>query len=312
MAKIIGNTTATPMPVADWNQNNSKKADYIKNRTHYVDYATELIVADTTETEAISIVNNSLFDDNFSYLITVDGVKYVCAVYNNRDGEICLGDSRIYIVDEYYVPDLSNPIDVPFNIVSWLDGDLWSEHAVVDVYYPDTNTHTIKIEKITGEEVHQLDEKFIPNSIARVSDIGDVVASDINSQISEHNTSENAHGDIRGLIAALSGLVGDKSVSEQISETLNSVLPKITTITLRADQWVGATSPWSQVVSINGTTANSKVDLLPTAEQVEEMQDNDIAFMAENNDGVVTMYAIYGKPEVDYEMQVLITEVQVI
>ena len=32
MAKIIGNTTATPTPVSDWNQNDAMKADYIKNK----------------------------------------------------------------------------------------------------------------------------------------------------------------------------------------------------------------------------------------------------------------------------------------
>ena len=32
MAKIIGNTTATPMAIPDWNQTDEKKADYIKNK----------------------------------------------------------------------------------------------------------------------------------------------------------------------------------------------------------------------------------------------------------------------------------------
>ena len=32
MAKIIGNTTAIPNPVSDWNQTDENKADYIKNK----------------------------------------------------------------------------------------------------------------------------------------------------------------------------------------------------------------------------------------------------------------------------------------
>ena len=32
MAKIIGNTIATPMPRPDWNQNDKTKADFIKNK----------------------------------------------------------------------------------------------------------------------------------------------------------------------------------------------------------------------------------------------------------------------------------------
>ena len=60
---------------------------------------------------------------------------------------------------------------------------------------------------------------------------------------------------------------------------------------------------------MNGITANSKVDLQPTAVQIVELQNNDIALMAENNDGVITVYALGGKPTVDYTMQALITEV---
>ena len=32
MAKIIGNTTTTPMAMPDWNQTDNTKADYIKNK----------------------------------------------------------------------------------------------------------------------------------------------------------------------------------------------------------------------------------------------------------------------------------------
>ena len=35
MAKIIGNTAATPNPRPDWLQNDSTKADYIKNKPDY-------------------------------------------------------------------------------------------------------------------------------------------------------------------------------------------------------------------------------------------------------------------------------------
>lgn len=93
------------------------------------------------------------------------------------------------------------------------------------------------------------------------------------------------------------------------SNNMDNLLPKRTTVTLSASAWTGNTNPWSQVVAVNGVTANSKVDLQPTALQIVELQNADIAFMAENNDGVITVYAIGGKPAVDYTMQALITEV---
>lgn len=114
--------------------------------------------------------------------------------------------------------------------------------------------------------------------------------------------------DIQGLIDK----VGDESVSKQISDAIETIKPKITTITLSAASWIGDANPWSQVASISGVTANSKVDLQPTAIQVVELQNNDIALMAENDSGTITVYALGSKPETDYTMQALITEVSVV
>lgn len=85
--------------------------------------------------------------------------------------------------------------------------------------------------------------------------------------------------------------------------------PKLTNISLPAANWTGDANPWSQVVNINGVTKNSKIDLQPSAHQLVALCDNDIALMAENDDGVIAVYALGGKPEVDYTMQALITEV---
>lgn len=90
------------------------------------------------------------------------------------------------------------------------------------------------------------------------------------------------------------------------------VYPKITNITLLAANWVGDSNPWRQVVTVNGVTSNSRVDLRATALQIVELQDNDIAFIAENDDGVITVYALGSKPDVDYIIQAEITEVVVV
>lgn len=83
----------------------------------------------------------------------------------------------------------------------------------------------------------------------------------------------------------------------------------ISTVTLLADSWVGSVAPYSQVVTINGVTVNTKVDLKPTSAQIAEMQDCDITFVAENDNGVVTVYSINCKPETDYVIQAVLTEV---
>ena len=87
---------------------------------------------------------------------------------------------------------------------------------------------------------------------------------------------------------------------------------RLANVTLSASNWVTeAENLHSQVVTINGTTQYSKVDLLPSVEQLAIFHNKDVAFVTENEDGVVTVYAIGDKPVLDYTMQVSITEVAV-
>lgn len=95
-------------------------------------------------------------------------------------------------------------------------------------------------------------------------------------------------------------------------EYVRSFLPKSTTVTIPAANWTGTTNPWSQVVTINGVTANSKVDLQPTATQIVALQNKEITLMLQNDSGVITAWAIGDKPTEDYTMQVLITEVTLV
>ena len=82
-------------------------------------------------------------------------------------------------------------------------------------------------------------------------------------------------------------------------------------VTLYASKWVGSYSPYAQVVQIYGVTANSQVDLKPSVQQMSAFRQKDLAFVVENDGGVVTVYAIGQKPTNDYTMQVSITEVTV-
>lgn len=86
---------------------------------------------------------------------------------------------------------------------------------------------------------------------------------------------------------------------------------RVSEVTLLADGWVGEASPYSQIVAIDGITPYSQVDLTPSVEQLVIFHDKDLAFVTENDDGVVTVYAIGQKPANDYTVQVTITEVNV-
>ncbi len=79
--------------------------------------------------------------------------------------------------------------------------------------------------------------------------------------------------------------------------------------TLLANRWVGNASPYSQVVEIEGVTENTQVDLTPSAEQLAVFHEKDLAFVTENDGGVVTVYAVGQKPANNYTIQVTMKEV---
>ena len=97
----------------------------------------------------------------------------------------------------------------------------------------------------------------------------------------------------------------------QILGSMSQNKVRIADIDLLAANWVGSESPYAQVVSIDGVTENSQVDLTPSIEQLVIFYEKDLGFVTENEDGVVTVYAIGQKPENDYTIQVTITEVEV-
>ena len=103
---------------------------------------------------------------------------------------------------------------------------------------------------------------------------------------------------------------------EQVAVEVKDAFPRasgsarISEVVLLANNWIGNASPYSQVVSIEVVTENSQVDLTPSVEQLVIFYEKDLAFVTENENGIVTVYAIGQKPQNDYTMQVTITEVE--
>lgn len=101
--------------------------------------------------------------------------------------------------------------------------------------------------------------------------------------------------------------------------TLNA--PKTVSIALLSDHWVQAVdddgnviaNKWCQVVLQDNTdiTEHSKVDLQPSATQLTIFYEKDLTFVAENEDGVVTVFCVGCAPTNDYIIQATITEVVV-
>lgn len=88
---------------------------------------------------------------------------------------------------------------------------------------------------------------------------------------------------------------------------------RIVEVTLLASAWLAATelNTYTQIVTIEGTTEFSKVDLQPSAEQLVIFHERDVNFTTVNEDGTIVVYAVGDKPINDYTIQATVTEVTI-
>jgi hypothetical protein len=90
------------------------------------------------------------------------------------------------------------------------------------------------------------------------------------------------------------------------------ILPKTASVYIDPTKWQQADDErYYQVVTVQNAiiTANSKVDLTPSAEQLDIFHEKDLAFVAENEDGIVSVFCIGQIPTHAYTIPVIITEV---
>ncbi len=119
-------------------------------------------------------------------------------------------------------------------------------------------------------------------------------------------------GSLSGEIKAEGTLTGTLSMPKEKEVIKLASAPTIGEVTLLASAWVDdENNLHSQIVEIEGVTENSQVDLTPSVEQLLIFYEKDLTFVAENEGGKVTVYAIGQKPTNDYTIQVTITEVNV-
>lgn len=92
------------------------------------------------------------------------------------------------------------------------------------------------------------------------------------------------------------------------------VLPTSSSITIYADRWTeAADNRWYQEVTVNNAmiTRRSKVDLQPSSKQLAIFHEKGLAFVTENEDGVVSVYCVGQVPTNDYTIQATVMEVAI-
>ena len=131
-------------------------------------------------------------------------------------------------------------------------------------------------------------------------------------------------------ISELRELVGDSNVSDQITQAIDEYLnahpinsgsmSAIGTIELPASKWAASIYSerlyYQHDVAVVGIPENMdikkcQIDLTPSVEQLIVFYEKDLTFVTENDDGVITVYAIGQMPMNDYTIQITITEVNI-
>lgn len=108
---------------------------------------------------------------------------------------------------------------------------------------------------------------------------------------------------------------------EVVSQLLTKVAQKVITVPLTVNDWQLITNKddpkyghYKQIVTIEGATKYSRLDLNPEASMLAEFQSLDLVFVTENDskydDDQIVVYAIGDKPQKDYSVQATIVETE--
>lgn len=170
---------------ADWEQNDEDADGYVKGRTHYEE-----------KTEVISM-EISGGDERFEWPFTPEQGETYKLTYIEDDTEKTAYGTMSDVSPTQEHINFGSGVGAVFHIKGSNEG-FWSGFATVE---------SITVEKV---DIHTLPEKYIPESIARKSELSPVAQSgdyddltnkpsipDAASMIATHNTAQDAHNDIR-------------------------------------------------------------------------------------------------------------------
>ena len=94
MSKIIGNTTATPVAIPDWEQNNPRMADYIKNKPDFDGLSHKVDDIDK-KVGTVSVA------DQIS--LAVDNIDFPVDSVNGKTGAVTLTAAEVGATTQIYV-----------------------------------------------------------------------------------------------------------------------------------------------------------------------------------------------------------------
>ena len=154
-AKRAGGNTGPQSGVqSDWNQNDSTKPDYVKNRPFYTDAVETVLVEESTVTFAENQgVYTAQFPSTFevtvgeTYKVSWDGTVYECT---------CVYFSGNTIIGNLSIVGMGSDTGEPF-VMNVFNGE--------DVQIATTNTSASHTISIVGHKVVKIDAKYLPENL---------------------------------------------------------------------------------------------------------------------------------------------------
>ena len=144
----------------DWNQNDETAADYVKNRTHYIGVATKSSTIEMTQigqSGFTTTVSSDIYNPLKKYY---DKAKYYV---DNNEYSYLLTETTDYSTKYvFYTRTIGDNTDN----LGWIE---LRDNNVIYLYFEGYPASASIVVDVEIEEVHKLDEKFIPDNIPKVS-----------------------------------------------------------------------------------------------------------------------------------------------
>ena len=158
---------------ADWNENDSSKDSYIKNRTHWEEVKQKYLIPETSVFISEDYGYESLSDSlplltvGQEYIVVLNGTTYKCIAREYDGSSAIIGNGTIY-------GDDNEGNGEPFSCDSYDDGSIYLNVATAGKY-------TISI-SIAQTEIHKIDSNYLPDNLLTTDSLLEVQESILETQ----------------------------------------------------------------------------------------------------------------------------------
>ena len=170
---------------ADWNQNDSSQADYVKNRTHWAEKSDttviDQVVIDASVRDGVMRTSatypcNVRWVDGLKYIVLWNGEEYACecqiSTWKNDfgNGYDCFLGNLDLLASKPSLPNKGAGMPFVLSRSAMGSPEDGRTNIPIRAYAYASEAFTASVE-VYGEEVHTLDEKYLPETVAHKKDV---------------------------------------------------------------------------------------------------------------------------------------------